>query len=357
MKILYILDNPDAFKGGCWFYRNFMPGQALIKKGHKVKSMVLGQGVPKELLEYPDVAVFSRYYPYDPLITMRAFKKAGKRVVYEADDDFWNINPDNPSVEMSEEKRRQYEHLMREVDAITTTTEYLAKMLRKFNKNVFVCPNSVDYSRFKKRPGKNKVLRVGYSGAASHWTDLNMITDVIIDLQKKHDFEFVIQGMTGCPIECEMFMYDKIFTMGMQPEKNKYFKSALDWFKKMRNVNFFHIPFYPPELFPAMLNRANFDIGIAPLMDNKFNKSKSCVKFYEYAAVGTVTLASDVRPYKQEVGYCAKNTKKDWYKKLEKLIVDKKFREKLLVKQQKWVKENRDLHKIVVRWEDSLDVL
>jgi len=83
------------------------------------------------------------------------------------------------------------------------------------------------------------------------------------------------------------------------------------------NVNFFHVPFYPPVMFPTLLASLNIDIGIAPLQDNEFNHSKSCVKFYEYAATGAATLTSKVLPYTKEVGYCAKNNVKDWVAKLK----------------------------------------
>ena len=95
------------------------------------------------------------------------------------------------------------------------------------------------------------------------------------------------------------------------------------------------------------------DIALAPLHENEFNKGKSCLKFYEYAAIGSATLASDVMPYNKEVGYCAKNTQKDWKDKIEKLIVDKDFREKLAKKQHDWVFENRELGKTAMLWEKA----
>jgi len=87
------------------------------------------------------------------------------------------------------------------------------------------------------------------------------------------------------------------------------------------------------------------------LEDNEFNRGKSCIKFYEYAAVGTATIASDVEPYKSECDYRAKNTTEDWYQKIKKLIVDEQFRLDLVKKQQKWVKENRSIDKIGLEWE------
>jgi glycosyltransferase involved in cell wall biosynthesis len=90
---------------------------------------------------------------------------------------------------------------------------------------------------------------------------------------------------------------------------------------------------------------------LAPLEDTEFNRGKSDIKFAEYAAVGTVTIASDIGAYKEGVGYTAKNNSKDWYKKLERLIVDEKFRNDLLKKQRDWIAKNRSLEAIGLQWE------
>jgi len=318
-----------------------------------------GRGISDDLMNFPDVAVFSRTYPIDPLMNLRKFKKLGKKVVYEVDDDLWTVNPENPSYVISEEKKRQYEHLIAECDAVTTTTPTLAKKLKKFNKNVHICPNALNekvFDKEKKKMPKDR-LRIGYSGAASHWKDLDLIADAIIELQKKHDFDFILQGICARPLEDEIWGYERVLEYGLQPEKKVYMESAVKWYNKMKDTQMFHIPFRVPVFHSGILNNLDLDIGIAPLLDNEFNHSKSCVKFYEYAMTGAATLASNVLPYKKEVGYLAKNTTKDWVKKLEKLIVDEKFRKNLADKQYKWVKENRDIDKIVTLWEDALDTV
>lgn len=359
MKILYIQDSVLSFNNGCWFYRNNIPAQALKRKGHEIKYLALNSGrqIEEEIKEWPDTVVFSRTYPMDPLGVLRDFKRRGKRVIYEVDDDLWNVNPDNPSVALSEEKRRQYEHLMNEADACTTTTEVLAKLLRKFNKNVFVCPNAVDASLFalKREPVKKERLRIGYAGAASHWGDLMNISEALKALNGKYDFEFCFFGMCGSPLEAEMYQYEMALLYNLTPEKKKYLEAALAWYRTMKNVRMFHVPFYPPMMYSEVLAGLDFDIGIIPLNDNQFNHSKSCIKFYEYATIKAATLSSHVTPYKEEVGYTCKNTVKDWTNKLEKLIKDESFRKKLQEKQSKWVKENRDINKIVTLWEDAFD--
>lgn len=356
MKILYIIDTPLAFTGGCWFHRNHIPGKGLMSMGHQVQITTINPDMEQRWYDWPDVVVFSRIYPYDPLPILRKYKALGKRVIYEIDDDLWSVNKDNPSVMISTEKKFQYEHMMIEADAMTTTTEYLANKLRKWNKNVFVCPNAIDFDHYLERFKQNPRLQIGYTGAASHWKDLELIIDPLLELQGKHDFDFCLQGMVSSPLESEAYTMRQYISLGLTPEKNRYYESVLSLYEKLRGLKYYHVSFYIPFLHAAALRRCDLDIGLAPLWDNEFNRNKSCLKFYEYASLGTACLASDVLPYNKEVGYCAKNTHKDWKNKLEKLIVDEKFRKGLADKQQKWVKENRNIRVVEKLWEKALDI-
>src|SRR3990172_7619151 len=126
MKILYVSESPFAWMGGCWYHRNHVPALGLKSRGHESKFVTMDPNTPQEWINWPDVVIFSRTYAVDPLPIMRKFKAAGKRIIYEMDDDLWGVNPDNPSVAISTEKRWQYEHLIQEADAITTTTDFLA---------------------------------------------------------------------------------------------------------------------------------------------------------------------------------------------------------------------------------------
>ncbi len=369
MKIMFIADRPDAYVHGIWFHRIRNPSEALTRRGHAVRQVAIGSEFKEEFLQWPDVVVFGRAYPneYDPIRWMREFKKRGAKVVYDMDDDFWEIAKDNPSKIVGSALKDQYEGMSKEADAICTPSTVLAKKFKKFfKKPVFITPNGVDLASIEhngmtnpcsylERPhNPDKPLTIGYTGAASHWKDLQLIGDVLGELAKKHEFQFHIYGLTGEPLEAAMYHYQKTLSMNFMPEKNEYYRSALGFYAQLKDLHLKHIPFMPPELHPTVLSAADFDIGLCPLEDTTFNAGKSCIKFYEYAAVGTVTVASDVMPYSDEVGYLAKNTKKDWYNKIEKLIVDKKFREELLVKQQTWVKKNRSLDAIGLPWELAL---
>lgn len=358
MKIAYLLTSPFPWQSGCWLYRSRIPSVELKNRGHEVQPLILGKEIVNKWLDYPDVAIFGVYggvYNIDPFSLIREYKKRGKKVVYDLDDDTFTVNPDNPSIVDVKKKGniKQTTELLKVADVVTTTTEILKKRFQRFNKNVVVCPNAVDASKFTKRKGGNEKIKIGYTGAASHWGDLSLVMDVLAELQKKYDFEFILQGMCGNPLLAEVYNYQMILRQGLEPEKKHFFEATINTYNKLKDLRYTHIPFYPPEMYPAVLGLANIDIGICPLKDNEFNWAKSCVKFYEYATVGTVTLASNVLPYNKEVGYCAKNTFRDWYRKLEKLIVDEKFREKVLKKQQKFVQKNRDIKEIVKAWESA----
>lgn len=354
MKILFMLDTVMAYQSGIWYHRNETPSTALTSRGHGVKQVAIGSTVPEHLMEWPDTVIFGRTYPsaYDPIKIMREYKHRGKRVLYDMDDDFWQVAKDNPSANVSNALKDQYEGMIREADAVITPSIALAKKFKKhFDKPVFICPNGIDKAHYLERPHEHEDLIIGYMGAASHWKDLQLIGQVIDALSTKYDFFFTLYGITGEPLEAAIYSYNKILQMNLQPEKNAYFRSALDFYAQLKSVKLLHIPFMPPELHPSVLSRADIDIGLAPLEDTEFNRGKSCIKYYEYASVGAVTVASDVEPYNTEVTYLAKNTFQSWYDKIEKLIVDKEFRAKLLKEQQDWVKENRSIEAIAIPWE------
>lgn len=360
MKIAFFLDTPQPWNSGIWYHRNKTPTEALLTRGHVVRHFAIGQERPsKEILEWPDVVIFGRTYPvgFNPIEDMRAFKRAGKRVLWDIDDDFWAVRKTNPSVLVSSSLKDQYEGLIKESDGVITPSHVLAKKIKKLckGKPVYICPNGINYEEYKERPrqARGDDLFIGYMAASSHFDDMMVAIEAIEKLSEKYNFFFYLYGMTAEPFESAAYNVRKILQNNLQPEKTLQLQSMLNVYDRLQRTRMIHTPFMPPEIHPSILSSRDFDIGIAPLEDNEFNRGKSNIKFYEYAATGTVTLASDVLPYSDEVSYRAKNTAKDWYNKLEKLIVDKEFRDKLQKEQSAWVKANRSIEAIALSWEKA----
>lgn len=350
MKIAFIPETSDCWRSGIWFHRISAPATALTERGHHASQFVIGHEFPDEVLDWPDTVIFGRTYydGFEPAKWMNEYRKRGKRVLYDMDDDFWAVAKSNPSVAVSNALKDQYESQIRACDAVITPSPVLAKKFKKhFKKPVFIAPNGIDLKVYQKPaqrdPAVGDRLVIGYMGGSSHWEDLDIIVGALEELSQKYDFIFAFYGVCGTPIESEMYHYHKYLKANVTPERNSYFKAALDFYGQLQNLKMLHTPFMPPELHPSVLSRMSMDIGLCPLHDTEFNRGKSCIKFYEYAAVGAAVLASDVEPYKREVTYRAKNTKKDWVKKIEKLIVDEQFRKKLAAEQYDWVAKNRNI--------------
>ena len=354
-RILHIVDTPDAWRSGIWYHRTEVPLRGLSSRGHTARTVVVGKELPDEMMEFPNTVIMGRIYPEytNPVDLMKRYKKQGTRVIWDLDDDYWAVDPTNPSRFVSNVFKDQYEEFIKECDAVTTPSPVIAKKVKKLcpKKKVHIVPNAIDFDDYVERPHQEKPLTIGYMGAASHWKDLQIIVPVLNKLSEKYDFIFKIYGMTGEPLEAVIYYSSMFLQQGTRPEQADYHKEVVAFGDMLKKLDVEHVPFYPPALHPTILSKVDFDIGLAPLEDNEFNRGKSNIKYYEYAAVGTPCLASDVEPYKREVSYRAKNTFEDWYKKIEKLIVDENFRNKLAKEQQDWVKENRDIKKVAIDWE------
>ena len=54
-------------------------------------------------------------------------------------------------------------------------------------------------------------------------------------------------------------------------------------------------------------------MGLCPLLDTPRNRFRSALKFYEYAASGSVTVASRVSPFADEVSITTANDTVEWW--------------------------------------------
>uniref|UniRef100_A0A7V3JAR7 Glycosyltransferase n=1 Tax=candidate division CPR3 bacterium TaxID=2268181 RepID=A0A7V3JAR7_UNCC3 len=333
MKILYIANS--VVQQASTFYRNILPAKALRKRGHTVDFL------PISSFDY-DIVVLNRFYakPFEEEISK--IKTLGAKIVYETDDWVINIPPTNPLYYQAREEAKNYYFLIKSADVITCTTPYLRDRIKKdTDKKILVVPNSLDLSYWRVRAGNNQKIKIGYTGSDSHWEELNFILDILIDLQRTYDFDVVLLGLGISQLnEAEVL-----------PNCGYLAKEISRKLKLLKNLKVRE--WTSADKYPQVLTEENLDIGLVPLIDNEFNRCRSCLKFYEYAATNTLTIASDVIPYNTEVNCLVKNRFADWKKKLQELIENKKLREDLVREQRKWVIENRDIEKNAILWENA----
>jgi glycosyltransferase involved in cell wall biosynthesis len=88
--------------------------------------------------------------------------------------------------------------------------------------------------------------------------------------------------------------------------------------------------------YPAFVNwlttrQPGWHIGLAPLLDTAFNRSKSPIKAMDYAAMGLAVLASDTAVYRGSIadgpaGQLVANDPTAWHAALEWMVRDQDFR-------------------------------
>lgn len=364
MKVLIV---PNNTVNNCFGVRNALPKQYLEARGHVVRLQQeftsflhpkYGRVIDPTPFEWADVVVFNRHYDIGTNSlrnVMQYCRKLGKVVVYETDDLLQRLDSANPMYEDMKLHVEQVEMMATEASVITTTGPDIRSELLRFNDNVQILPNCVDLNAWHERPRQGKRARVGWAGGSSHAADMMIIIEVIKQLKRELDFDFVIFGLSDVHWPEHV---KRLREKHISQQKQFPLMRPADWYTAVMRLNdaigdleFEHIPFVPHKDYNVALAKADLDIGLCPLVDTVFNRCKSAIKFYEYAMVGTACLASKIPPYEAEVGYLAKNRFSDWKSKLKRLIEDEQFRLELETTQHDWVVKHRDMEKQGWKWE------
>ncbi|MBZ5633049.1 MAG: hypothetical protein LAO55_07965 [Acidobacteriia bacterium] len=343
MNIFFLTET----ESGCYKWRGAIPAKYLRKRGHTVQVFSdTFQGY-----ESPDVlVVFRTHYP-DVFKLVKWCKQRGIRVVFDTDDALDLVPRQNVNYRGLQDRLDLYDFLIEQADVVTTTTPVLAADLRERNPDVVVLPNSADPEEWRVLP-RQAGVRIGWTGSATHFHDLAVALPAIRDLQKRHPFTFVLQGICA-DASLEEFYASLLVTHGKSFSNSPLGKSMKRFMEGLRGIRYEFHPMVGLERHAEKVCELGLDIGIAPLVDDSFNQHKSCIKYYEYALSGAITVASRVLPYSAEVPITAKNSRQSWKDTLEPLLdADSKAERDLLWGQQRdWVLTHRNIQRNVELWE------
>lgn len=107
----------------------------------------------------------------------------------------------------------------------------------------------------------------------------------------------------------------------------------------------YHSPIWDYDRFLNEFAKSAYDIGIAPLLDDIFSRSKSNNKFREYGACGIAGIYSRVSVYTDcvkdgETGLLVPNDVEAWYSAIVRLVEDKQLRERIQRLAKEYVQSN-----------------
>jgi len=205
-----------------------------------------------------------------------------------------------------------------QADAVTVSSAPLRDYLLRFNPNVFLLPNYLDEDLWPLQapPEPQDPLVIGYMGGNSHRPDLTSILPAL---------QAVLEGHERL----------KLHFYGLQPPETLQGDSRVLW-TPVESNNYAE--------FAAHFSSQHWDIFIAPLKDNLFNRSKSAVKFLEYSALGVPGVYSRITPYEHLVqdgvnGLLASG-RQDWQAALNRLIESSQLRRRIGSRAQETLRRN-----------------
>ena len=304
MRVVYFA--PE--NSGVGYYRFYQPLEDLKERGlielkswgfdftnkrHELPST-------KELKEFGtwgDIFVFGRFDVPEYKKAIETIKEfTGKPVLLDIDDNIFSISPYLPAHQSYDPNGfalKIHEEIVKYVDGIIVSTPALEEIYKKYNK-VWVIPNGIKYLHSKL---KHDGINIGYLCSTSHLENAQIVEPAIIRVLRKY--------------QNVRFYYTKSFGgfMDFIPEEIK------------AQVNY--LPFFPLKDYLSYVNNLKLDIGIAPLMNNDFNKCKSNIRVLEYWQNQTAVVASPLLEYNRTIrhgfnGYLAQDD--EWEEMLDDLV-------------------------------------
>lgn len=298
--------------GGTGEYRCRTPGRALVRAGWDVTfedegiDMTVGGRVKGD----PDVLVLCRTFGDYVPDAIRRIRAVGRTtVVFDVDDWFAGIPDYNPASRLPGEVVNTMHRAMGLADVVTCSTPELAEGYSVLNRTV-VLPNYLDpemWQPFQDMARLRSHIHVGWAGAF-HWrsADLELLKPWLYDFLDDH--REVRFAAIGCRELLEWLGVDGVTTPRLPPGPH---------------TNERNLDLHPYQHLPAMLS--HLDIGLVPLVANRFNQAKSWCKGLEKNAMGVPVAASPSREYRSYIrpginGFLVKDGQ--WARTLERILGD-----------------------------------
>ncbi len=329
-------------RGGAGYWRMVLPSKYLGRRlsGAFRIDVTAAEVKFEHLLEYDTVFV-QRLHDWESYYVLEKLKKAGKRIVYDMDDDIFSLTPDNPAFHViSRDNQQAAVACMKLADDVTTTTDVLADGLSQVTGRLpEVIPNALDtqdgWNATDQCGSPDGHKRIFWQGSATHDADWEVCIEAVDRAMQRHEeLRLVILGYLPKAVQ--------------QRVKLPHWKGKVEY-----------VGFSDPETYFDLIKHIRAEVGLAPLTSSNFNRSKSPIKWLEATLIGMPVVASQGHPYSDVIddgksGRLVAGSPDEWFEAIEGYLTNADSRRIAIEASRIVANECFDINKVVKEWQEVL---
>ena len=257
------------------------------------------------IFKYDLIVIEKELFPYFPAIAEQILSFFKVKYMVDFDDALFHLYDQNPNKYIKFFLGSKIDSVMRNSTIVICGNSYLADRAEKAGaKRVEIIPTVIDLKRYKTKKNnlsENKKITIGWIGTPATLIFVKSIEVALFEVLNKYNVVFqFIGGVSGI----------------LENHPNIFY---VKWTEKTE-----------------IKSISNLDIGIMPILDDKWAKGKCAYKLIQYMGCGLPVVGSFVGMNKEvidenENGFLA-TTDQEWINALTKLIENEKLRTRFGIK-------------------------
>ncbi len=234
----------------------------------------------QEAILASDVVLFFRSFNQSSLALLRFARQRDKIVVYSTDDDFRELDPETPlgKLHLAPQTLVAFESMIAEADLVWLFTSEMEGRYRNLARRIAIgrLPSFVEFNAPRTtfeidERRSDATLVVGYGGSSTHESDLRVVVRPLLEALDRWP-HVRVQFVNYAPDD--LANHPRV-------EVRHFMGDLLTYYEFLRQTH--------------------WDIGLAPLLDSRFNRGKTSNKYREYAGFGIPGIYSRGSVYAEHV--------------------------------------------------------
>jgi len=293
--------SPTPGRGGVYFHRMQEPLRVAGKQGVRTAT---GIGMDDRVAEgYDTILAHMLNGPRESEAWEKLARNGQHRLVFDIDDVMWAPDWTDFREAYTDDVLARVWRNLSMAHVVTTPSPVIAEHVAKYNRNVWVVPNTVPAALLHRRMRRRPAPTLGYQGSAHHMVNMDQGIETVLGRLLVDNPGWLMKrwGTGGQTV----------------PLANHGRLIHVDWIES------------PWDYYRTV----SMDIGIGPLKRTPFTAGKSALRAIEYAALGIPAVLTDWHPYRGWVepgvtGFLV-DEDEDWYTPISALMRDPELREKM----------------------------